>query len=176
MKTLVLILSILFTMSAHALIVSPSVGGSNAFDAAGAVKNREAVYIKVKNASALAMTAGMMVVDDLTADNGISVTTTLSAGYTPKCVIVDTSCAVGAMCKCQVYGYYASCSFDRTATDGTAGDATAGFQGYLSESTAGHIEARPLTRLDAQDHAGIIFLDAPSASGATECLVRTLGL
>lgn len=171
MKTLVLILSVLFTMSAHALIVSPSVGGSNAFDATGAVKNREAVYIKVKNASALAMTAGMIVVDDLTADNGISATTTLSAGYTPKCVIVDTSCAVGAMCKCQVYGYYASCSFDQSE-----GTATAGFQGYLSEATAGHISARPLTSLDAQDHSGIVFLDAPSASGATECLVRTLGL
>lgn len=172
--TIAMTLFALASFNAYALI--GQFGGSAALTAAGAVKagTLEQHYIKVRNSHSAALTDGMVVVDDLSDDDGVSVTATTTASLKPRCVISQTSCAVGAMCKCQVYGLHSTAAYDRTATDGSAGDATAGYQGYVGETTAGYIEAKPLTRIDGQDHPVGTFLDAESASGAVQMFINLL--
>jgi hypothetical protein len=168
-KLFVLIMMTAFASSAHALIGNQ---GSGAYQTAtGAVKNLEQIYVKVKNSHSAALTIGQVVVDDTTDDDGVSVNASTTANLTPRCIIAETSCAVGAMCKCQVYGYHSSVAFDKTNANGAA---TAGESGYISENFAGYVEAKPYTSSDDDDkHIGV-FLDSPSASGATEFFINLL--
>jgi hypothetical protein len=165
--TMVIMFALSF--SAHALIGNQNSGAYET--ATGTVKNIEQIYVKVKNSHSAALTLGQVVVDDLTDDDGASVEAATTANRTPRCIIAETSCAVGAMCKCQVYGYHSSVAFDKTNANGAA---TAGESGFLSESFAGYVEAKPFTSTDDDDKRLGVFLDSPSASSATEMFINLL--
>lgn len=173
MKFLVtLALGLILCAGVEARIFNAGPAGSSYAKADGTLKVPEQDFIKVKNGSGSTLANGRVVVSDLTADDGITVTTSSTANRRAVCVIAQTSCASGAMCKCQVYGYHSAVQFDKTNDNGTA---TAGEQGYLSENYAGYVEAKPVSgtnSIDAYDRPIGTFLDSPSASGDAEMFLH----
>lgn len=147
-------------------IVTFSVGAAqNALDGTGAVKTRHAKYLVVKNSASVALTEGEFVGPDLTVDDGISVDFVYAKSAKALCMIVDESCAVGKMCKCQTYGFTDLAYFG--AGDGSA---TAGGVGYVTVAGEVTIDGS----VAASDFPAGIFLDASSASGAVQFYI-TLG-
>lgn len=96
-------------------------GSKNYIDATGAVKSNAKQFVTVVNSAAAALTKGMVVCLDLTADDGISVDYCAVEGNKPLGIITDSSCAVGARCTLQTKGLFAFGKFDYAATATTAG-------------------------------------------------------
>jgi hypothetical protein len=94
-----------------ALTVSAQGVGRNYVDAVGTVQSRMAEKIVVVNSASAALTNGEAVCWDLTADDGVSVDYCAFAGQRAACMVVDTSCAVGARCVCQTKGYFPTAEF-----------------------------------------------------------------
>jgi hypothetical protein len=152
-----LLLALLFTFSAF--------GAQNAFNADGTIKTKHQKFLVVKNSAASALTAGEFVAPDLNDDNGAAVDFVYQDSARALCMIVDTSCAVGALCKCQTYG------FTNLAYFGVEnGNATAGGPGFARTTGAVVIEAS----IAASEYPVGIFLDASSATGAVDFFI-TLG-
>lgn len=140
-------------------------GAQNAFNADGTIKTKHQKFLVVKNSASAALTAGEFVAPDLTDDNGAAVDYVYAASARALCMIVDTSCAVGALCKCQTYGYTDIAYFDRLVTS-----ATAGAPGFAAADGAVYVD----TSIGASDYPVGIFLDASAATGAVEFFI-TLG-
>lgn len=147
------------------LLTFSAMGAQNAFNADGTVKTTHKKYLVVKNSASVALTAGEFVGPDLTDDNGIAVDFVYTASARALCMIVDTSCAVGALCKCQTYGFT-----DVAYFDAVGGTATAGGPGFAN--TAGSVVVDG--SIAASDYPVGIFLDADSATGAKQFFI-TLG-
>jgi len=141
------------------------VNRSTNVDYAGAIVSGslEVKYINVINALGSAIAAGKVVTPDLTADNGASVTASATAGLSPLCIMVK-SCAIGALCLCQTYGYYSAALFDSTGNN-----AAAGARWYMSSANAGYVSARGTSL--ATEVPGGIFYDAATASGSVEVFI-----
>ena len=154
----------IYATSSLALIAP--MGSSTALDFAGAVKTEtlEKHFINVKNTKGSTVSAGLAVVLDFTADDGASVTTAVTAGQSPICIMVN-ACANGALCLCQKYGI-----LDTALFDSTAASAVAGSRFYMSTNNAGYISARG-TAL-ATEIPGGVFYDAASASGSVQVFIN----
>lgn len=144
------------------------VNRSTSLDATGTLRSGslEKFFVNVKNASGGALENGDVVVLDVSADDGYSVTTSTTAGAIPHCVLA-VACAVGAVCKCQTYGLKTDVNFDRTNAASTAG-----FLAFISEDNAGKIEAEAKASIAGSDYPVGVFMDTVSASGDVELFIR----
>lgn len=124
-------------------------------------------FINVINNSGSAFPVGAVVVQDLTDDDGASVTTTTTQNALPLCVIT-AACANNALCKnCQTYGLNSSVLYDSGA-----GTATAGLGVYLSGSNAGYV-ASPAHNLIGSSFSKIgAFYDTSTTSGSVEVFLK----
>lgn len=157
MRKIAILFTALFALSAY--------GAQNAFNADGTVKTLHKKYLVVKNSAANALTEGEFVGPDLTVDDGISVDYVYANSARALCMIVDASCAVGALCKCQTYGFTEVADFD--AVGGTA---TAGGPGFAN--TSGQVQVD--SSIAASDYPVGVFIDASSATGDVQFFI-TLG-
>lgn len=144
-----LFLALIFTFTSLNVFAA-----ENYIDALGVVQTRKAEYTVAVNSASAALTKGMAVCLDLTADDGISVDYCYAEGAKPVGVVVDASCAVGARCKLQTKGFIAFGNFDYLATATVAG-------GMIYAGTAGKLVA-PATVTVAMFPVGVV-LDAVSA-------------
>ena len=156
MKMIVALLFTAFAMTAHAQ--GP---GRNYVDNTGTVKARLAEKVVVINSASSTLNSGEAVCWDLTDDNGIAVDYCAAAGYKPACVIVDTTCAVGARCVCQTKGYMSFAEFAYiSSTAATAGQVVyASVDGSVyaigDGTAANHANKFPVgTALDAKSETG----------------------
>lgn len=165
MKALLFIITLVLSLASFADIgpINRSANLTNA----GAVQSGtlEKIFINVKNSSGGTLSAGQIVVADLTDDDGVSVDITTTAGSVPMCMITE-SCAVGKLCKnCQTYGLYDSGLF---AHDGV--NAVAGKPFFISEALAGSIGA--ISSPGGDDIAAGVFLDDATATGAVQVFIK----
>lgn len=166
MKMIFLVLTLIVGLNAYA--DKGLVGRSTALDAAGNVQSGslEKFFINVKNSSGGALEDGDVVVLDVSADDGYSVTTSSTAFDVPHCVL-NEACSASAMCECQTFGYKSNVNFDSTN-----GSATAGELAFISENNAGDIQSEITSSISAADVPVGVFYDSPSASGDTELFIR----
>ena len=115
------IMKLVFACFFALIMTASAFAADNYIDSTGVVVSRNIKTEVVVNSAAAALTRGMVVCLDLTADDGISVDYCAVEGNKPLGVIVDSSCAVGARCKIQTKGYFAFGKFDYAATATTAG-------------------------------------------------------
>lgn len=153
-------------MSASAFI--GPVNRSVNVDYAGSVisASLEKHYINVKNGASGTLAAGSVVVWDLTADDGYTVNTSTTQTQSPACVI-ESSCASGAKCLCQVWGK-ANVLFD----GGGSPAAVAGARFFLSSTNAGYAGA--ISSPNGTQVAGGVFYDASSATESVEVFINAL--
>lgn len=162
MKCLTALFFLVFTLTAAAQGV-----GRNYISSTGTVKSRVQEKIVVVNSAAAALTVGEFACLDLTADDGISVDYCSFGGAKAHCMILDSSCAVGARCSCLVKGYTASAAFGYNPTIA----ATAGQVVYAT------IDGTLFTFGDAATSAPNnvfpvgVTLDSKSAAGDLEVFV-----
>lgn len=147
------------------LVAFSANAAQNYIDKTGEVKTKHQKFIVVKNSASAALTVGEFVGLDLTEDDGVSVDYVYAASAKALCMIVDTSCAVGTMCKCQSFGVT-----DVAAFDSVGGTATAGGPGFAN--TSGNVVVDG--SIAATDYPLGVFLDASSATGAVDFYI-TLG-
>ena len=157
MKLFTLILALLMTGTVFAQ------GGY--IDSVG-TKVKHQSFIVVKNSAAEALTVGEVVCADLTDDDVINVDFCSFAGAKPLCVIQDTSCAVGARCKCLSKGY-ASVRFNRVAgKNATPGDV---LYATLDGSVYAIVQPTTAATLSAvRKHDVAVALDAATATATLE--------
>lgn len=168
MKNFILLFVCLFTMGVRADYGAVGKSANKKFD--GTVENPDKIYINVKNQNANAISAGMLAVWDVSNDDGASVTISNTRTSAPACIMVAT-CASGAFCKCQTYGYYSAALFDDDIND-VAASASGKF--YISGQNAGYISARAPLSTDqiGSISAGGYFYDTPSVSAAVEVFIK----
>jgi len=167
MKKILMILLFVLSISAYAVINDP--GQSNSVDNTGTIVKQDVMFISVLNSEATAtLTAGQLVVADLTDDNGFGVVSSSVSTVRPMCMLIQ-DLAVGAKGRCQVYGYTDILLFDASTT-ASAGEkifvsgANAGYSVYVAPATAG-----------AYGYPSVgDALDASAASGAVEAYLRLL--
>lgn len=171
MKKLFLLSTLFWGLSVQADIGPQN--KSNRLDYAGSVVSSELEqwFIMVKNSAASALSAGAIVVWDTDDDDGVSVTTSTSAGAVPACMNVS-SCAVGALCKCQIYGYTDLLLFDPEGGGASGGASTAGEPIFIDESDAGYVQATVSGSIAANDYKIGVFYDSGSNTGATEAFLQ----
>ena len=145
-----------------ALVFSASAFAQGSYTATGAIKNQVKQFGSFVNSASSALTVGMVVCLDNTADDGIAVDFCAGEGFKPVGIITDTSCAVGARCKVQTKGYFSAGKFDYLATATVAG-------GMLYADVDGDI-VRPATVLVSHSPLGTSF-DAVAADGAIEIFI-----
>lgn len=164
MKNFLVLLSMLATYTTFADV--GLVGRSTSLDGLGNVKSGslEKFFIYVKNASGGALVNGDVVVLDVSADDGYSVTTSTTAGDMPHCVLAE-ACASAAMCKCQTYGLHTAVNFTPDQDNAAAGGLA-----FISESQAGKVDA--ITSPAATDRPIGVFYDAATATGDVEMFIR----
>jgi hypothetical protein len=148
-----LMLALLFTLTAFSAF-----GQGGVYTAAGAVKTQKKEFIPVVNSASSTLSLGQVVCNDLTADDGIAVDFCATSGFPPKCVIAQTSCAVGAQCKCQIKGVHEAVDFDPTQGNAVAGDAAFA---HTDGNSYGD-------RSDTGKQSFGTFLDAASATGTVQ--------
>ncbi len=130
--------------------------------------NSEKFFVNAKNVSNASMPVGSVMVTGTIADDGYSVTTSVTAGAFVQCVYEEV-CAVNDFCSCQTYGVA------DVLTDVDANIATAGQQAFISESTAGYAQPNPLGSIAAGDVYLGVFLDSdsnPGTSGLKQVFLR----
>lgn len=164
MKFLFLILAMFLSFTANA--ENCLVGRSTTLDGVGTVQagSLEKCTINVKNGSGGALVDGDVVVLDVTADDGYTVTTSSTAGDVPHCVL-DEACASLAMCACQTYGYKSNLNFTPDQNNAVAGKFA-----FISESQAGKADA--ITSPGVADIPIGVFYDAASATGDVEVFIK----
>lgn len=82
----------------------------------------EGVFIRVKNGSGGALANGDVVIWDATADDGITVGTTASAGSKYVAGVIVDTIADGEYGRMQVYGYHSAVKVDGGTTDVSEAD------------------------------------------------------
>jgi len=161
MKFLIATILSVATMAAYALITDPM---SNQFDNTGTLVKEDKVFIQIKAGEAL--TAGDVVIFDVTADDGATVAHTSELGGFSACV-VEKTLASGATGKCQVYGK-ASVNHSGFGDNAVAGSAL-----YASNDALGG-KVTGITSPAASDHPIGVALDALSATESIEAFIRLL--
>lgn len=168
MKQIIVLLISLIAFNASADYGRQGASTNKAYDGGIKADTLEKQFINVINKEGSTISAGMLVVWDVSNDDGASVVIDTSRVANPACVMVK-DCAANAFCKCQTYGYISNLLFD---SDNLAASANSKF--YISGANAGYVSARaPI----AADQIGSIipggFLyDTPSASAAVEAFIR----
>ena len=175
MKNLVLLFVLAITASLLPLEYAKAsfslVGRSAVEENDGSVKpgSLEKCYFNVKNTSGSSATDGTLFVWESTADDGYSVTTSVTAGAHPACVLSKVSggnCADDEVCRCQVFGLKADVLFDSDNGVTTAGEGV-----YLSENNAGYVQSEIISSVAASDVKVGIFYDSATASADVEVLL-----
>lgn len=139
-------------------------GGSIGND--GTVKSRPKCFENVVNVSPDPISAGALAILSTASDNGISVTIPgTTAGTIPYCMMVSECSGYAKNCKCQTKGFTDQLLFDGVTT------ATAGELVFISESTAGRVQATAKGSIAASDFPVGVFLDASSSAGAIEVVL-----
>ena len=161
MKNILVLITLFATFSVNA--------AQNALNGDGTVKTLHKKYLVVKNSASAALTVGEFVGPDLTVDDGISVDYVYTASAKALCMIVDTSCAVGAMCKCQTYGFTDVAYYDSLTASPTT--ATAGGPGFARTDGAVAVDGS----IAASDYPVGFFLDASGATGAIQFYITLEG-
>jgi len=164
MKSLVLVLFAVIALTANAFNGTIGRSASLSYDGSVVAESIEYQSINVKNTHSAALSKGMAVVLDTSADDGASVLISTTSGLSPLC-IMEKACAVNAICPCQVYG-----KFDEALFDSTAANAVAGKRFYMSTNNAGYLSARG-TEV-ATEAPGGVFYDAASASGSIQVFIK----
>jgi len=142
-------------------------------DATGAVKSEPLCYERVKNGSGGSLAVGSIVILDLTADDGVTVTTSTSRNAVPFCVVMETIAANG-IGKCQTYGREADgVLFD--AFGGVDKAATAGNAIYISTTRAGY--GQGINPANNPSAVGLVYpvgiwYDTASATGSVEAFIQ----
>lgn len=77
----------------------------------------DAILVRVKNGSGGALANGDVVIWDATADDGITVTTTATAGSNAVAGVIVDSIADGEYGRMQIYGYHSAVKVDGGTTD-----------------------------------------------------------
>lgn len=155
--------------------VGPS-GFSNSMSNAGTVKHSEKhfIYMKSNAGSGAALAAGDVVVPDTSADDGVSFTTSATAGAFPVGVLAE-ACSQGQLCRLQTYGL-GSVNFDVGTTAAPKSRATAGLQAFISEANGGKVQAEAVGSYAAGDIPIGIFMDTQGVSdfesGSQEVFIR----
>lgn len=163
MKKLLLMLSMLSMIGLVFAEEGPNRRGS--LDGTGSFNGPdEKFFVSVKNASGGALVSGDVVILDVTADDGYSVTTSTTAGDFPHCVLAE-ACASLGMCKCQTYGLATDVNFTPDQNN-----AVAGGPAFISESQAGKVDA--ITSPAFSDRPIGVFYDAASATGDVEVFIK----
>lgn len=166
MKKFILFAFLLALFTTNTFAIIGNIGSSTALDYSGAVKSEtlEKIFINVRNSHSSSISAGQVATLDLSDDDGASVDLSASSGLSPLCIMVS-SCAVGALCKCQTYGL-----FDTALFDSTMANAVAGKRFYMSTNNAGYIAARNTDLVS--EVSGGVFYDAASASGSVQVFIK----
>lgn len=166
MKKISVLVFALLSLTAFA-DVGP-VGRSAAVAGDGSIQSGSAEkwFINVINTSGGALESGDVVVLDAAEDDGVSVTTSATAGAVPVCVLAE-ACADDALCSCQTYGLKSDVNFDVTNASATAGELV-----FISESNAGKVQAEAKASIAASDVAIGVFYDAAAASGDVEVFLK----
>lgn len=147
------VLALIFSLTAFAAF-----GQGGVYDATGALKTQNKKFISVVNSASGTLSLGMVVCPDLTADDGVAVDYCATSGFPAMCVIAQTSCAVGAQCKCQVSGVHEAVDLDVTQGNAVAGDAAFAHTNGTSYGDT----------TDTGKQAFGIYLDAATASGTAQ--------
>ena len=158
-KLIVLLLMGAFT-AAFGILNTPY---SNAYDNTGTLTYADKAYISVKNNSGAARADGDVMIFDVAADDGGTVTGVATAGLRAACVF-DAACASGATCKCQVFGKH-----DAVKTDVTNHTVTASY-GLATSGAATKAEGKPL----AEGGGFATALDTSAVSGTVEAIIHAL--
>lgn len=141
-------------------------GRSNTIKYDGTVDSNalEQRYIDVINNSGGTLDIGTAVVLDTSVDDGASVTTSVTTGLSPLCLMA-VSCLDNKLCRCQTYGYMAAAKFDSSNASSVAGK-----RFFMSSTNAGYISARSPELVTEVE--GGIFYDAASVSGSVEVFIN----
>lgn len=156
-----IMLVLAFAFTAFGAIENVGRSASLKFDKS--VQNPEKEFINVKNVEGSTISAGMIVVLDLTEDDGASVIIDTTGTRHPLCIMVK-DCSDDALCKCQTYGI-----FDSALVTVANGNASAGAPFYIATTTAGYISGVAGTGSQVAGE----FYDASSASGAIQVFINT---
>ena len=158
----------LMALSLNAFADVCNEGRSTSWDATGTVRSDslDQCYVKVSNVDQGTLAKGSIVIVDDTVSNGYEIATSTSAGAVPHCMIME-SCANGAKCKCQTYGYTEDLLFDVTNTNATVGESI-----FISENAAGYVQNEALASIAASDIVIGEFRETKSASGAIKAFLR----
>ena len=167
MKKILMTLLFVLSISAYAVINDP--GQSTSIDNAGTVVKQDKMFISVWNSEATAtLTAGQLVVADLTDDNAFGVVSSAAPTIKPMCMLI-ANIAPGKKGRCQVYGYTDILLFDASTT------ASAGERIYASPDNAGYSVYSAAATAGAAGWPQVgTALDASAASGAVEAILDLL--
>lgn len=166
MKNLLISLFAIVALNAMAFIGPVDRSANLSYDGTAMSGTLEKHFMNVKNGSGGTLAAGSVVVLDLTADDGFTVTTSTTQTQSPACII-EASCASAALCRCQVYGY-ATALLDANNTNTQA---TAGARFFLSANNAGYIQG--IASPNGTQEPGGIFYDTTGSSGSVEVFIKS---
>lgn len=155
------LLAVVFAFNANAIITAPY---SNQIDNLGSVVVKDKSFINVKNGESVTLSRGKIVVFSVSADDGMTVATSATAGAPYACVL-DQDIEAGKTGLCQVKGYH-----DAVYFDAAAGGAAAGEAGFVSNLVAGgYVKSNDSV---AAGHVPVgVFLDTISATGTVEMVI-----
>ena len=165
MKKILLVLACSFALTANALIVSNT---SNSFDNTGAQLGKDKVHVSCK--AAVAMSYGEVAYYSLSADDGATCVKgyNLGIGFQAAGIVDEGACAIGKMCKIQVYGIHDAVLIDPTLLGGAA--AVAGYP-VVGSAVAGYVTGGSTVA----SHSKIgVFLDDAAATGTVQVFIKNL--
>lgn len=159
MKSLILAVVVLFTVTSQAIVTSPM---SNGFDNTGTINQKDKISIRVKNGESSTISAGSVVVYSVSADDGATIASGSSSTQSAACVM-EASCEAGKLCYCQKSGYVSALLFDAKY-----GGANVGERLYVS--TASYYSASD-DDVPARAMPLAIALDTIAATGSVEAVL-----
>lgn len=157
MKNLLVV--IMLTLCAFANAEVCLEGRSTTENNVGTINNQEICYVNVKNNSEATISKGFLVVLEPGEGTSYEVEATTTAGRMPHCVAREEA-EDGSWFQCVTYGFVDFLYFDNEN-----GNASAGDEIFLSENTAGYVEAE--SSPGAGDHAAGTFLEAVTATSSS---------
>lgn len=165
MKKIIVMLIGLVAFNAFADYGRQGASTAKAFGGGVESGSLEKQFINVINKEGSTISAGMLVVWDVTNDDGASVVIDTAAGGNPACMMVK-DCSSNAFCRCQTYGYTDILLFDASVV------ASAGSKIYMSETNAGYAIAIAPASVNGADSPAGFYYDQASASGASEAFIK----
>lgn len=132
-------------------------------------------YIYVKNTSGGTVNDGTLFVHETTEDDGYSVTTSVTQGAVPVCVLANedaSSCSDDEVCRCQTYGRNDGVLFSTTGGGNQGGSSVAGQLAYQSVSNAGYVQRIASGSATDVDRPIGMFYDALTTSQDAQIFLR----